>query len=569
MSSKSPLRNIWFLNSGMLLLSVLIIAKLGYIQIARGEMYRDKAERQYTTSANSLFDRGTIFFEEKTGRTISAATVVTDYTLAIDPFLITDPEALADKLASITPLDRADLLARASQKDSRYKEIKENLSIKEVADIKALNEKAIILKKDKKRLYPLGTTAAQVLGFIGSRGDTVSGQYGLERYYDETLARVEEGGSLRFFANIILKAGETILSDRAREGNLVTTIEPTVQGALERTLADDVFKKYAATQAMGIVMNPKTGAIVAMATVPSFDPNIFSKEKDQKIFVNPLVEGTYEMGSIIKALTVAAGLDAGVITVATTYDDKGFRIFNTKRISNFDGKARGVVSIQEVLNQSLNVGSAFVMERLGKEKFRDYFKAFGLGEETGIDLPNEAQGNIANLESTRDIEFATASFGQGISLTPIASLRAFASLANGGVLVTPHVVQRIEYDFGVTRDFVSIKERRVISKETSQEISRMLTVAVDKALLDGSLKLERYSVAAKTGTAQQVVDGKYSETDFLHTFFGYFPSYDPQFIVFLAVKDPRGERYSSHTLSAPFMQITKFLINYYEIPPDR
>lgn len=567
---KGQFRNIWFLNSGMLVLSVLILAKLGYIQIVRGEMYRDKAERQYTISGDAFFNRGSISFQEKTGRKISVATIAMDYTLAIDPSLVVDASALADKIAPIaTSLDRADFIAKASQTNSRYKEIKKKLSEEEASKVKELNEKAIILKKEKSRSYPMGTMAAPVIGFVGADGNGLSGQYGLERYYDETLFRDEKTSSLSFFADLFLKAGETIVSNRAREGDLIATIEPTVQGMLEQTLKEEIAKKYDTTQVMGIIMDPQTGGIYAMAVNPSFDPNNFSKERDQSVFSNPLVEGAYEMGSIIKVLTVAAGLDKGVVTAKTTYDDKGFRVFNTKRISNFDGKARGIASVQDVINQSLNVGSAFVMERIGKEDFRKYFTAFGLGEETGIDLPNEGQGNIGNLGTMRDIEFITASFGQGIALTPIATIRAIAALANGGTLVAPHVVDRIEYGLGGTRNFVPTGARRVVKKETSREISRILTVAVDEALLDGSLKQEHYSIAAKTGTAQQVVGGKYSETNFLHTFVGYFPSYDPKFIVFLAAKNPHGERYSSHTLARPFMQIAKFLINYYEIPPDR
>lgn len=562
------LHNLWFINVGVLCVALLLVAKLGYIQIARGEYYRDKAEAQYTLAADN-FDRGTIFFSEKTGRAISAATVVPDYTLAIDPTKITDKVALADKLLAYVSFDRADFIARASRKGDQYEEIAKHLSEKEIEGIKTLDAKGIILGKDKKRFYPGGKTAAQVLGFVGSNGVAITGRYGLERYYEEQLARSGSNNSSSFFADLFLKPGAAILSDRAREGDLVTTIEPTVEGFLERTLEQDVLGKYHAASAGGIIMNPKTGEIYAMATVPSFDPNNFSKEKNQGVFANPLVEGVYEMGSIVKPLTVAAGIDAGVVTAATTYDDKGFMVINKSRISNYDHKARGVVPMQEVLNQSLNMGSVFVMQRLGKDRFREYFKAYGLGDETGIDLPNEGVGDVHNLESPRDIEYATASFGQGISMTPIATVRALSVLANGGVLVTPHVVKRIDYGMGAAHDFVSGSERRVLKKETSVEISRMLTAVVDKALLGGAVKMEHYSVAAKTGTAQMVEDGSYSETDYLHTFFGYFPSYDPKFIVFLTVKSPRGEAYASHTLSLPFMQIAKFLINYYEVPPDR
>lgn len=566
------LHNLWFLNTGVLFIALLLIAKLGYLQITKGEFYRNKAEAKYLTPPSGVSDRGTIFFEERTGRRISAAIMVPDYTLAVDPTKITDKEALADKLLTFVSFDRDSFIARVGRPNDQYEEVAKHLSEKEVDGIRALGEKGVILEKDKKRFYPGGRTAAQVLGFVGSDGSgdaNKEGRYGLERYYNETLLRSGRNDSSSFFADLFLKPASTILFDRAREGDLVTTIEPTVQGFLERVLEDSVFKKYSAASASAIVMDPKTGAIYAMATIPNFDPNNFSKEKNQSVFGNPLVSGVYEMGSIIKPLTMAAGIDAGVVTANTTYDDKGFRVVNTKRIANYDGRGRGVVPMQEVLSQSLNTGTMFVMERLGKDKFREYFKAFGIGEETGIDLPSEGVGDIRNLESPRDIEYATASFGQGISMTPIEAIRALAVLGNGGVLVTPHVVKSTEYSIGPSRVFVPSGERRVLKKETSEEISRMLTEVVDKALMGGIYKMEHYSIAAKTGTAQLVENGKYSETDYLHTFFGYFPSYDPQFIVFLAVENPRGEAYASHTLSEPFMQITKFLLNYYEVPPDR
>lgn len=567
---KGLLANIWIINISVLIFTFILIGKLGYLQIVKGAEYRQKVESQYSVSLDTTFNRGSIFFTEKTGRKISAATMTNDFTLALDPSQVRDPVGLADKLAPLVAVARGDIITKASLKNSRYTEIAKHAPAEAVTKIQAIHEKGIIIKKDKKRLYPGGATAAQLLGFVGFQGDTLRGQYGLERYYNDLLVRTGSDSSSSFFADLFLKAGQAIVFNRTREGDLVTSIEPTVEAFLERTLTDEVLKKYNTAGAMGVIMNPKNGEIYAMSGVPSFDPNNFSKEKDPATFSNPLVEGTYEMGSIIKILTLSAGIDAGVITAKTTYDDTGSIALNTKRISNFDGKARGIVSMQEILNQSLNTGSAFVAGRLGHDRFRNYFKAFGLGEETGVDLPNEAVGKIDNLLSPRDLEYATASFGQGIALTPIATIRAIAAVANGGVLVSPHIVKQTEYGFGVTTDFVPGNERRVIKKETSAEMSRMLTVAMDTALLEGTLKMEHYSIAIKTGTAQQVgKDGKYSDADYLHTFVGYFPAYDPQFIILLMAKNPRGEQYASHTLPAPFMQIVKFLINYYEIPPDR
>jgi cell division protein FtsI (penicillin-binding protein 3)/stage V sporulation protein D (sporulation-specific penicillin-binding protein) len=304
--------------------------------------------------------------------------------------------------------------------------------------------------------------------------------------------------------------------------------------------------------------------------LPSFDLN---DRRDIPIesFQNPLVENVYELGSIIKPLTVASGLDAGVITSYSTYYDAGYVELDDFTIKNFDGKGRGTVSMQEVLNQSLNTGVAHISDLLGKERFRHYFYALKLGSETGIDLPNEGRGLVKNLESPRKVEYATASFGQGVAFTPIGAVRALATLANGGVLITPHLAKRIEYKNGDIHEIGFPEGSRVFKEETSEEITRMLVTVVDTALRQGKLKKEHYTIAAKTGTAQisDPVTKKYSEDKFLHSFFGYFPAYNPRFLIFLYTVEPKGVKYASETLTDPFMDLTDFLINYYTIPPDR
>jgi cell division protein FtsI/penicillin-binding protein 2 len=278
------------------------------------------------------------------------------------------------------------------------------------------------------------------------------------------------------------------------------------------------------------------------------------------------------MGSIVKPLTVAAGIDAGVVNAGTLYEDTGMLTIDGKTFGNFDGRARGVVAVHEVLSQSLNVGAAYVAGKLGPENMREYFlERYKLGEETGVDLPGEVRGLVENLQSPRRLEYATAAFGQGIATTPIATARALATLGNGGLLVTPHLVREVRYDTGVTRELGWGEGERVLKAETSQEISRMLTKVVDEALLNGELKLEGYSVAAKTGTAQVAnpAGGGYYPDRYLHSFFGYFPSYEPRFLVFLFALEPQGARYASETLARPFHELSKFLISYYHIPPDR
>jgi cell division protein FtsI (penicillin-binding protein 3)/stage V sporulation protein D (sporulation-specific penicillin-binding protein) len=227
--------------------------------------------------------------------------------------------------------------------------------------------------------------------------------------------------------------------------------------------------------------------------------------------------------------------------------------------------------MQQVLNQSLNTGVSYIVNQMGKERYRDYLYAYGLDKETGIDLPSEGSPLVDNLTSPRDVEYATASFGQGIALTPIATVRALATLANGGKLVTPHIVKEIRYEDGSIEKLEYPTGEQVLKPETSEEISRMLSIVVDDALRGGSVSLPHHSIGAKTGTAQiaNPDGGGYYEDKYLHSFFGYFPAFDPQFIVFMYTVEPQGVRYASETLTDPFMQIARFLINYYSIPPDR
>ena len=332
----------------------------------------------------------------------------------------------------------------------------------------------------------------------------------------------------------------------------------------------EISQKWETESVVGVVIDPKNGKIYALAVNPSFDLNNFSDE-EVSIFANPFVENVYEMGSIIKPLTMAIGLDTGVITSETTYNDAGSLVINGSKISNYDGKARGTIPMQEILNQSLNIGATFVQQKIGNEKFTEYMLNLGVGEETGIDLPNETYGLINNLSSTRDIEYATASFGQGIALTPVETVRALCTLANEGKLITPHLTSGIKYQIGLSRDLLYNEGDRVFKKSTTDEISRMLVTVVDDALLGGTVKMDNYSIAAKTGTAQIAKEDEigYYEDKYLHSFFGYFPAYEPKFLIFFYIIDPKGVKYASHSLTEPFMNTVKFLVNYYEIPPDR
>jgi cell division protein FtsI (penicillin-binding protein 3)/stage V sporulation protein D (sporulation-specific penicillin-binding protein) len=228
--------------------------------------------------------------------------------------------------------------------------------------------------------------------------------------------------------------------------------------------------------------------------------------------------------------------------------------------------------MQEVLSQSLNTGVAFITGKMGNKKLREYFlDKYKMGEETGIDLPGEVAGLVSNLDSPRDIEYMTASFGQGIALTPIATVRALATLANGGKLVQPHIVKKIRYKTGLSKTFDYTDEiEQVLKPESAEEVTRMLVKVVDEVLAGGKEKMEHYSIGVKTGTAQIAKPrGGYYEDRYLHSYFGYGPAYDAKFIVFLMTIEPKQAKYASQTLTEPFMDIMKYLLNYYDVPPDR
>lgn len=560
---------ITILYLAVFLVALVLVGRLYFLQVMNGEAFSDQADRQYVAPNQSIFDRGSIYFKDKDNNLISAGTLKTGYILAMIPKNLEDPEDAYEKLSGILEIDTNLFFNKANKKEDPYEEITRRLDLETAEKIEALEIPGIRLYKERWRFYPGENLASHVLGFIGFTGDKLEGQYGIESYYNDLLKREDENLYVNFFAEIFSNFNSSLNGEKNSKGDVVLSIEPSVQSFVESEL-EKIHEKLNTDSAVGVVIDPKDGKIYALGINPNFDLNDYQNE-DSSVFVNSFVENVFEMGSIIKALTMAIGLDTGAVTADMTYNDTGFLMLNGSKISNYDGKARGVVPMQEVLNQSLNVGAAFVERKVGNEKFAEYMMKLGIGEETGIDLPNETYGLVSNLESSRDIEYATASFGQGIALTPAETVRALSALANGGKLITPHLTDGIKYKIGLSRELLYDEGERVFKEETSDEITRMLVRVVDEALLGGTVKLDNYSIAAKTGTAQMAKeDGRgYYSDKYLHSFFGYFPAYEPRFLVFIYVVDPKGVNYASHTLTEPFINITKFLINYYEIPPDR
>lgn len=551
------------------LIGGIIVIRLFLLQVIDTDDYRARAERQYVTPSGAAFDRGNIYFSDKDGTSIAAATIENGFKAAINPVQITDAEGTYKMLKGIIAIEHDEFIAKAARKTDPYEEIAVRLS-KETADtLNALKITGLTLYREKWRFYPGGTLAAHAIGFVSYKDNDLVGNYGLEEHYNDVLSRTGNNFYVNFFAEIFANVQSNVFKNTTATGDILTSIEPTVQSQLE-TLITNVQQKWNSDTVGGIVMDPYSGEIIAMAAAPTFDLNNYGAEKDNSVYTNPLAQGRYEMGSIVKPLVMAAGIDTGAVTPQTTYFDGGSVVIQNKTINNYDKKGRGHISMQEVLNQSLNTGMVFVGQQMGKEAFKSYMvDRYKLGEKTGVDLPGEVNGLMTGLKASNDVNYANAAFGQGIATTPFNIVRGFAVLANGGTLVTPHVATAIIEQSGFTKTLEYPKsETQVLKPETTATITNMLVQVVDDGYHRG---LPHYSVAAKTGTAQIARpggQGYYTDRN-LHSLIGFFPASKPRYVLYLFNVYPKGALFAIQTLGDPFFDMVQFLGSYYAISPDR
>ena len=565
---KTLLARIYLLNAFFIVLAVVFVYYLYDIQVRNHELWVERGEANYVQIEKGIFKRGSIYVTPRIGDPLPAATMQSGYILAIDYRELKNHVDAYNQLQSIVPsLDREQFFEYAQGKLG-WRELERRLSEEDAEQIRALKLAGVHLVKTQWRVYPYGSVMARTIGFVGasSQDDMLQGRYGVEKAYDENLQRPSTKQNTNLFAELFadLRAASTSATEAA---DLYTTIEPTVAHLLQNALRS-VHEKYSSEITGGIIMSPKTGEIYAMDALPTYDSND-RRGVELKTLMDPNVLGAYEFGSIMKPLTVAAGIDAGVIGRYTTYNDSGCTTLNTLKICNYDGRARGTTDMQQVLSQSLNMGVVHIGQLLGKDRFRTYFENLKLDSATGIDAGGEVHGDIRNLQQKYDINYATASYGQGISTTPIGMIRALSTLANDGVLPAPRIGAKLRLLDGSEEKITFPAGDRVFAEETTDTLSNMLTIVVDEALRHGTLKLDGYSVAAKTGTSFLVENGEYDRERFFHSLFGYFPAHDPKFIILLYTRDPKGVQYASETLAETFMNLTRELISYYEIPPDR
>jgi cell division protein FtsI/penicillin-binding protein 2 len=557
----------------VVLVALLIVARLYFVQIVHGQDYAQKADKQFASGSSGLFDRGSIYFTNKDGTLISAATLSTGFLVAINPQTLSDPEAAFSAIHSVASsslsVDHDTFITDAARKSQVYIEVAHHLTNAEGSALSTLQIPGVQVLLERWRYYPGGTLAAQSIGIVSyGSGDTLTGQTGLEATYNDTLERSDDSLYQNFFAELFSNVGNLLVSARdAREGDVVTTIEPEVEARLEDDIAK-VNNEYSSQESGGIIMDPSTGAILALTSYPTYDENDL-QNVDPTLLGNPLVEQVHEFGSIMKPITMTSALDAGVITPKTTYDDTGCITVNKAKICNWDSKPRGVIPMEQIIVQSLNVGASWVATQLGQEEFHNYFTKI-FGQKTGIDLPSENGALISNLSKPEQVYYDNAAFGQGIAVTPMQMIRALGAIANHGIMVQPHLVSAIHLDSGITRQLDWSQNVRIFSATSTNETIQMMDALDDGPLYNGKASIPTMSVAAKTGTAQ-LTDGHggYYDNRFFHSFVGFFPSYNPRFIILLYTDDPKGVEYASETLDTTFLDLVHFLINYYAVPPDR
>ncbi len=545
-----------------------IVFRLYFLQVRAYESYRSIAENQHRIFQVLAPKRGEIYLKE--GKDLYPLAINRDLQMAyVVPKEVENQEETAKKISPILGLEEDFIRQKISNPEDMFEILKHKVSDEEVAQIKDLKMPGIYFSPESVRFYPGGELASQLVGFVGSDGEKEVGRYGLEASFEEELGGKEGNMDQERDAG-----GRWIsVADRqvqpAKDGDtLVLTVDHTVQYEVEKIIKAAV-EEFQAENGTAIVMEPKTGKILAMANYPNFNPNDYSKVEDMSVFLNPAVNLTFECGSVFKTFTEAAGIDTGKINPNTTYVDTGAVQEAGYTIKNSDEKANGTQTMTQVLEKSLNTGVIFIEKLVGNQAFADYVRNFGFGQKTGVDLPSELPGNVKNLDNTRsNIQFFTASFGQGIAVTPMQLINAYSAIANKGVLMKPQIVDRIIHPDGSIEEVQPIEIRRVVSEDTARQISQMLRSVV----VNGHGKradVPGYLVGGKTGTAQVAKAGAkgYEEGLTYGSFAGFAPIDDPQFVVLVKMFNPKTVQWAESSAAPTFGKIMKSLLEYYKVEP--
>lgn len=560
----------WFVSrQGALLwvplaMAFAIALRLVHWQVVESGQLTVQLNAQHSLDTAVPAKRGTI---RDTAGELLAGNLAVDFIFAV-PDQIRRPEEVAAKLAPVLGTDASELLPLLSDKTKPYVRLLGGTRVDEaISDqIITLGLPGIFLEPTTRRTYPERSLGAHILGFVD--GDGI-GNYGLEGHWNKELAGLP--GHLR--AERDTAGNEIGFSDREwrppLDGmDLILTIDRTIQYIAERELERAVIE-HKADGGTVIVMNPKTGEILAMANQPTFDPNRYAEAaRNPEILTNPAITFSYEPGSTFKVITMAGALNERLVTPDTTMDDSGALSIGGYTIHNWDGKANGRITMTQLLEKSSNIGASWTAFRLGKTLFYRYVTAFGFGAPTKVDLQGEGIGIVKNPKSPdwAEVDLATNSFGQAIAVTPMQMVTAVSAVANGGLLMRPYIVKAVVNP--VTAETVEQVRpqivRQAITRETAASLLQMLFRSAENGETRGTL-VPGFKVAGKTGTASIPVDGGYDTKQTIASFIGAVPASDPQFVILVKIDRPRDERWGSLIAKPAFAIIGQELTRYLKV----
>ncbi len=545
--------------------TLLLSARLAYWQTVGRADLLSRATDQVHSDLVVAAQRGVI--RDRNGAIL--ATTVELRSLYAIPGLMTDRDGTDLKprvAAALAPIlgEKADVLRAAFESGAEWLFVRRRLPEDVATRIASLHLAGLGFEMEPKRLYPNGAVGAQVLGFVNDDG---VGQYGVEGRYAAELSGTP--GRLvvaRDPANRELALGLRAAVPAKNGDDLSLTIDLAVQNAVERELAA-VVEREKATGGVIVVLDPKDGAVLALASSPTYDPARVGSAEAEALR-NRAISWTYEPGSTMKAITVAAALDKGVITPTTSYQDVGYAVIGGRKLCNAQCKVYGPTTVTQILARSQNAGAVFVASKLGAADLNAYLKSFGFGQRTGVDLSAETTGIVRPLAEWYPVDLGTISFGQGLSITPLQLATAYAAIANGGTLYQPYVVASRRDADGEHRT-APVAVRRVISEETSATLVTMLTTTVDSGIANAAA-LKGYSVAGKTGTAQIPSDeGRYVDDAYISSFAGFVPAIDPRMVVVVVLEKPQSKLLGTVPAMNTFKAIATDALRYARVQPDR
>ena len=537
-----------------LALGVLLAGRLFFLQVVNHGYYLALAKGQQGESVIQRGARGSIFLQDKKGNVVTLATDSKASFVFFSPPEVQDKEHTAQALSAILKLPKENIFLKAQKQNSLYEVLKKSLSQKEEQEIAKVKLAGVYEGKETVRLYPQKELASHVLGFVNQEGQ---GQYGIEEYYNAELA-----GSTGVRARGTNPATylRSLLQTNVKDGSdVVLTLDFNIQSFAE-SLLKNATENFNIEEGTIIVIDPRSGKILTLASTPSFDPNRYATRRDFSLFQNPAVQKIFEPGSVFKPITMAGALQEKKVTPETMYEDKGVLQIGGYKIYNYDNRVWGERSMREVLEFSINTGAVFAKEQLGDDKFLEYIEKFGIFEPTGIDLPGEAYSQNRELRQGREINLATAAFGQGVEMTPLQLLRAFTAFANGGRMADPYIVKASHR-----------QQKKVLSLETATTITSMLVSVIEEGYSKRA-RIPGYYIAGKTGTAQiswsalGIKKSGYSDKT-AQSFMGYAPAFNPQFLILVKLQNPQTKT-AEYSALPIFHELAKYIIDYLAIPPD-